>query len=350
MPTAEWTSIPQQRQLDHCTHGHRPHQRLYLLLPHPGDGPGRRWTRFTDRECEAAARGHECGRHVEPRARRHVSRRREDRGHRHLQRGDDRHRRPLPAAQRRRLRAARPTTPAGAAARRSSLHTPSQPLTGITDGISIPGNPVIRVSASSDNSVATIRSAAGIDAALSHSGLSDHASHKVDGSTAPPAAAGGTGAPTVTGMSITSTPARSRTYGANEEIVVVVSWSARVYGFDDPEPTLNLTIGSSTVEADFVHNMWDKTTFSYKVRSGDVDANGVSIPENPINMSSNSFIRRNGGDQDAVLTYAGLDRPVRPQGERRHGHRGPHDHRTAHVQRRRPLQGVGDVIAVRVSF
>ena len=174
------------------------------------------------------------------------------------------------------------------------------------DGVSIPKNPIILASSDPDVTTdVTIRTTAGgINANPNHDGLANQSGHKVDGSTAPPAAASGAG-PTITGMSITSSPASGDTYSANEKIVVEVSWSANVHGFGDPEPTLNLTIGSSTIQADFVRNVRDKTTFSYKVKSGDVDTNGVSIPANPINLSSHHYIR--GGDnKDAALTYAGL--------------------------------------------
>ena len=178
------------------------------------------------------------------------------------------------------------------------------------DGVSIPKNPIIL--ASSDPDVTTdvdIRTTAGgLATNPNHAGLVNQSSHKVDGSTAPPTAASGAG-PTITGMSIASSPTKDGTYSANEKIVVEVSWSARVRGFGDPEPTLNLTIGSSTsnvtVQADFVRHVVDTTTFSYKVKSGDVDTDGVSIPSNPINLSSHHYIRGD-DNKNAVLTYTGL--------------------------------------------
>lgn len=172
------------------------------------------------------------------------------------------------------------------------------------DGVSIPENPIIKPGAD-----ATIKNAGGTakgtDANPNYSGKSDQSGHKVDGYTPPPAAAPGAG-PTVSSMRISSSPASGDTYGEDEKIEVEVSWSAWVYGFSDPEPTLNLTIGSSTVEADFVLHMLDKTTFAYKVRSGDSDDNGVSIPANPINLSDRSMIRGLDDDRDAALSYAGL--------------------------------------------
>ena len=88
--------------------------------------------------------------------------------------------------------------------------------------------------------------------------------------------------------------------------MIKVTWSAPVYGFGDPEPTLDLTIGGSTVEADFVVNDADGTTFSYTVRSGDADTDGVSIPADPINLGSHHFIRGVSDHKNAVLTYTGL--------------------------------------------
>ena len=168
-----------------------------------------------------------------------------------------------------------------------------------SDGVSIPQNPIIKPA-----SDVTIRSAGGVDANPNHSGISDQASHKVDGSPTQPATPGA--GPTVTAMRIASSPASGDTYGENEKIEVEVSWSAGVYGFSNPAPTLDLTIGSSTVQADFIRNAADKTTFSYTVESGDSDANGVSIPANPINQSEPEKIRGQNDDRAAVLTYAGL--------------------------------------------
>ena len=214
-----------------------------------------------------------------------------------------------------------------------------------TDGVSIPQNPIFRASA--DGTPATIRNAFRIDATTNHAGLSDQASHKVDGFTPPPDAAAGAG-PTVTAMSIASSPASGDTYSANEDIVVEVTWSGAVYGFSDPEPTLNLTVGSSTVEADFVLNVAGTTMFSYTVRSGDADADGVSIPANPINLSAHHAIR---GDEDrnAVLTYAGLSDQSGHKVNAAADTAGPTITGLGMFSGGGPYKA-GDVIAVRVSF
>ncbi len=209
------------------------------------------------------------------------------------------------------------------------------------DGVSFPQNPIIK-----PLSTVTIRSADGTDANPNYAAVPHQASHKVDGSPTQAATAGA--GPNVTGISITSSPASSDTYSMNEKIVIEVSWSAYVIGFSDPEPTLDLTIGSSTVQADFIRNVADKTTFNYTVMSGDVDTNGVSIPADPIKLSNSSDIR--GLDnKNAVLTYAGLTDQA--------GHKvdGSSDTAGPTITDIRIWSGggpykVGDVIAVRVGF
>ena len=219
------------------------------------------------------------------------------------------------------------------------------------DGVSIPQNPIIKADRDGTDATVTIKSADGTDANPNHSGLPNQAGHKVDGSPSSTGFVGasGGGGPTITAMSITSSPASGDTYTQNEKIVVEVSWSAAVYGFADPEPTLNLDIGGSTVKADFVSNIADKTTFSYKVGSGDVDANGVSIPANPINLGSHHFIRGIDDHNDAVITYAGLT------DQSGHKVNGAADTTGPTITGLRMFSdggpyGVGDVIAVRVSF
>ena len=175
-----------------------------------------------------------------------------------------------------------------------------------TDGVSIPQNPIMKVDAT--GAAVTIQGANGTDANPNYPAVSDQASHKVDGSI--PLSV----TPTVTAMAITSSPASGDTYSANEKIEITVTWSAGVY-VGGASPKLNLTIGTSTVQAAFVHldvgessppYKEDATYFSYTVAAGDSDTNGVSIPANPIDLPSGSVIRSIDGNRDAVLTYAGL--------------------------------------------
>ena len=171
-----------------------------------------------------------------------------------------------------------------------------------TDGVGIPRNPIIKADAA--GAAVTIRAADGTDANTNYPAVSDQASHKVDGSTMPPASPGPV--PTVTAMGITSSPESGDTYGKNEKIVIEVSWSVGVYIAG--APTLSLKIGGSTVQADLDEHVSGESTstFSYKVGSGDVDTNGISIPADPIDLPDSSIIRSVFDDRDAVLTYAGL--------------------------------------------
>ena len=180
-----------------------------------------------------------------------------------------------------------------------------------TDGVSIPQNPIVKADAT--GAAVTIKGVDSTDANPNHPAVPAQPSHKVDGSAMPAAAPGG--GPHVTAIAITSSPKSGDTYSKDEKIKITVSWSAGVY-VAGAEPSLNLTIGDSTVQAEFVHldaddesspeYKADASYFSYTVAAGDLDTNGVSIPPDPIDLPSGSVIRGISGNIDAVRTYSGL--------------------------------------------
>ena len=94
----------------------------------------------------------------------------------------------------------------------------------------------------------------------------------------------------ITSISITSTPAADQSYEPGEKITIGVQLapgSASVSA--TPRPTLSLTIGSNTRTATAASSFFDfpvpgspRLNFEYEVQASDKDANGISIPENPI--------------------------------------------------------------------
>ena len=87
---------------------------------------------------------------------------------------------------------------------------------------------------------------------------------------------------TVTGVSITSTPAEGDDYHAGETITVRVTFSETITGWGDPtNAELNITVGASTrtitLDDETGHSS-NTVEFDYVVTSTDVDNNGIAVP------------------------------------------------------------------------
>ncbi len=86
---------------------------------------------------------------------------------------------------------------------------------------------------------------------------------------------------------ITSTPASGDTYGVGETITTQLN-HGQVFGVSGGSFTtiyMNITIGANTRRAYISHGYTVRRTnsqFSYTVQAGDVDADGISIPQNSI--------------------------------------------------------------------
>jgi uncharacterized repeat protein (TIGR02059 family) len=104
-------------------------------------------------------------------------------------------------------------------------------------------------------------------------------------------------APTISSISVTSTPGSDSIYGAGETITVTLGWSETVTVSGAPRiPIQGLTSkflaysgGSGTTSL----------TFTYVVTSGDVDRDGISISSNTLALNSGSI-------SDAALNSASL--------------------------------------------
>ena len=119
-----------------------------------------------------------------------------------------------------------------------------------TDGISV------------DGLSGTIADAAGNAADLTNAFLGAQANHKVD-----------TTVPTVSSVSLTSTPAGNGYYKAGETVQATVTFSENVTG----TPTLTLNIGGTSKSAASTSGSGTEFVFGYTVVSGDADTDGVSI-------------------------------------------------------------------------
>jgi uncharacterized repeat protein (TIGR02059 family) len=104
-------------------------------------------------------------------------------------------------------------------------------------------------------------------------------------------------APTVSSISITSTPGADSIYGAGETITATVGWSETVTVSGSPRIPIqglsskffNYSSGSGSTSL----------TFNYVVTSGDVDRDGISL-------SANSLALNSGSIADAALNSASL--------------------------------------------
>ena len=116
---------------------------------------------------------------------------------------------------------------------------------------------------------------------------------------------------TITSISIASTPAADQSYEPGEKIKIQVQLSfvsnTTLGTGNPPSPTLRLTIGSNTRTAARASDFFDlapgrgaRLNFEYEVQASDKDANGISIPTNPINKGGT------GNLANVNVDYAGL--------------------------------------------
>ena len=123
-----------------------------------------------------------------------------------------------------------------------------------------------------------------------------------------------TDSPVVTAVDIISDPGDNLFYDPGERIVATVTFNkeVRVTG----APWLELTIGMSTVSAlSDGRRLGDSSIlFGYTVVAGEIDEDGVSIPENALKLPSDAAIRDLAG-HDAITEFDALDdQPDHPVG------------------------------------
>ena len=155
------------------------------------------------------------------------------------------------------------------------------------DGISIPARALTL-------NGGAIRSESGLDASVDLAAMAivDDARHPVDG--------GRNRAPSVTDLSIRSSPRRGNTYGRGERIRIGVWFSETVVV--SGEPQLALTVGSETRHASHAPGgggapwLW----FDYDVQAADRDVDGIGIARSALRLNG-------GGIRDAAGAGAVLD-------------------------------------------
>ena len=146
-----------------------------------------------------------------------------------------------------------------------------------TDGVAIKANSI-------SLNGGFIKDQAGNDAILTHQALPAHTGHRVDAVS-----------PTVTSVAITSDPGGDDTYTIGEKIEVTVTFSehvqiTKVYRngrlYNSQGPSLELDIGGEAKTADYQnHSGPTALVFSYNVRAGDSDEDGISIGANKLHLN-----------------------------------------------------------------
>ena len=188
-----------------------------------------------------------------------------------------------------------------------------------TDGISVPADAIVLPAGSG----AAIRNPqGGKDADLTHAALADDPAHKVNGWLGIPSGVRPGSArrstPALNNIELRSSPASGDSYAVGEEIRVTARFSGTNLGLDG-FPKLKLTIGSETRLAEVATrtpigyaprkfpiygNNW--IDFTYTVQAGDNDADGISIPANPIVTNEADRIYNVWSREPATLTFTGL--------------------------------------------
>ena len=111
-------------------------------------------------------------------------------------------------------------------------------------------------------------------------------------------------------MQVTSTPTTGDTYGLGETIEITVTFDNAV--------TVNTSGGTPRIRfvLDGGVNKWAEYSsgsggtalvFTYTVLSGDMDADGIWLPENFLQLRSGTIRDATDNTVDAILTYAASD-------------------------------------------
>ena len=170
-----------------------------------------------------------------------------------------------------------------------------------------------------------------------HSGLADDAGHKVNGLLGLPRNLKAPPMPTLANIVLRSRPADpDRGYVTGEDIRLDAIFTKAIPSVDG-KPTLELQVGTETRRAEFKEVRFrssDDTRwiqFSYTVQAGDSDADGISIPVDPIATNAADRIYRSWDREPAALAFAGLGAQARHKVNASGGmeQRGPDDEAVA---------------------
>ncbi len=128
--------------------------------------------------------------------------------------------------------------------------------------------------------------------------------HAIDDDGALRVAGGTFTAASVSGATITSSPAGGGTYGLSEEIGVDVTFNRNVAVTGSPE--LALTIGTQTRQASYVTTTGGRVlSFAYTVVAADADGNGLSIGASALSLNGGTIADARDANEAASLGLGG---------------------------------------------
>ena len=110
------------------------------------------------------------------------------------------------------------------------------------------------------------------------------------------------GAPSVSTVALTSDPGPDAIYALGDEIEATVRFDKNVTVTGTPQ--LALTVGDEDRTADYDSVTDAETLFLYKVVTGDVDTNGVSIAVDSLSLNGGQI--KDGSDNQANLEHRAL--------------------------------------------
>ena len=148
------------------------------------------------------------------------------------------------------------------------------------DGINLTKNGfVIRNGAAIKNQAGTV------DADLDHARSDPNSNHRVHIK------------PTVSSVTLASTPASGTSYATGETIKIDLTFDRKVKVFTDGgTPTLAVNIGSTTRQATYTTTTGDDVVrFEYVVQAGDQDTDGISVNNHAITWNGGFIIRQEHG-------------------------------------------------------
>ncbi len=156
----------------------------------------------------------------------------------------------------------------------------------------------------------TIR-AGGADAGLAHDGLAHDADHKVDWRTAgeesgPGGTSGDSGPPTVTGVSVVSSPASGSTYMLGETIRIRATFSEAVTVTGAPRLSIDMDPAHwGTKQAAYAGGSGTSSlTFAHTVVEPNYSTQGIAVLANTLALNGGTI--RSAGGTSAVLGHTGL--------------------------------------------
>ncbi len=156
------------------------------------------------------------------------------------------------------------------------------------DGISIAAGALALNGGTIDVAGGTVDAVLGLGA---HA-ISNSAGHKVAGGTFTAAS--------VSGVSLTSSPAVATTYGRDERIEVQVTFNRRVAVTGTPR--VALTVGAQTRQADYASGTGTRAlTFRYVVVAADADTDGIEVGASALALNSGTIADARDGSTAAAL-------------------------------------------------